>query len=121
MRQRFSILSGYFLLVLFVSYYGNISLFIHTHEVNGERIVHSHFNFLAQDGNKTDHQHGTSSLHLIQALSHFYFTGLFLCAAYAALSKQISGYIRPKQEHFALKRVLIRANGWRAPPIQLHT
>jgi hypothetical protein len=120
MRQRARTLSGYFLLILFVSYYGNISLFIHAHEINGKHLLHSHLYHPALDGNKPDHQHATSSLNLIHSLTHFYSTGLFAHPESAVLQRLITCFNQCRQKDIALKLALIQANGWRASPVQLH-
>jgi hypothetical protein len=42
LKNRFKRIYGYFLLILFLGYYGSITLFYHSHIVNGDTIVHSH-------------------------------------------------------------------------------
>ncbi len=51
--------------LLFVAYIGCISLFTHSHVVNGVTIVHSHpFN------KDSEHQHTSSEFELLHGLSH---------------------------------------------------
>ena len=64
-------LFGCFLLVLFLGYYGSITLFTHSHIINGVTIVHSHpFNSDNGDGT-TKLPHSEKQLFLIQLLSEF--------------------------------------------------
>ena len=64
-------LFGCFLLVLFLGYYGSITLFTHSHIINGVTIVHSHpFNYDNGDGT-TKLPHSEKQLFLIQLLSEF--------------------------------------------------
>lgn len=53
------------LLTLFCCYLSGISLFSHTHIVNGSSIVHSHF------GGNSEHQHSDSQYAVIDLLSNF--------------------------------------------------
>ena len=53
------------LLILFSCYYGGISMFSHTHIVNGASVVHSHL------GGGPDHVHSDSQYAIIDILSHF--------------------------------------------------
>ena len=54
-----------FLLTLFCCYLCGISMFSHTHIVNGTSIVHSHF------GGNGEHQHSESQYAVIDILSNF--------------------------------------------------
>jgi hypothetical protein len=64
-------LIGCFLLFLFLGYYGSITLFTHSHIINGVTIVHSHpFNKDKGDGT-TKMPHSEKQLLLIQLLSEF--------------------------------------------------
>ena len=53
------------LLVIFCSYFAGISLFSHTHIVNGSSIVHSHL------GGTAEHNHSDSQYAVIDMLSNF--------------------------------------------------
>lgn len=55
------------LLILFVGYMASITLFYHTHVINGERIVHSHPYSQAPDTGK--HSHTTLEFATIASLS----------------------------------------------------
>ena len=65
MNRLLRSIAKYFLPVLFISYIGCISLFTHTHVVNGVTIVHSH-----PYNPKAHHDHTTTEFQLIHALSH---------------------------------------------------
>ena len=65
MNRLLRSIAKYFLPVLFISYIGCISLFTHTHVVNGVTIVHSH-----PYNPKAHHGHTTTEFQLIHALSH---------------------------------------------------
>ena len=64
MRHLRTYLAG-FLLLLFGCYYSGISLFSHTHVVNGSFVVHSHL------GGGADHDHSDSQYAVIDILSNF--------------------------------------------------
>ena len=53
------------LLLIFCSYYAGISLFSHTHLVNGSSVVHSHL------GGDSEHDHSDAQYAVIDILSQF--------------------------------------------------
>ena len=53
------------LMLIFCSYSAGISLFSHTHIINGASLVHSHL------GGDSDHEHTESQYTVIEILSHF--------------------------------------------------
>ena len=57
--------TAFLLLILFSCYYCGISMFSHTHIVNGASVVHSHL------GGGSDHIHSDSQYAIIDILSHF--------------------------------------------------
>jgi len=64
----------YFLLFLFIGYFGSITLFFHSHIINGVTIVHSH-PFNSDNGaGSTNVPHSEKQLLLIQLLSVFFTT-----------------------------------------------
>lgn len=66
MKQLLHKIARYFLPVLFISYIGCISLFTHSHVVNGVTIVHSH---PYKPG--TEHEHTTAEFQLIHMLFQY--------------------------------------------------
>ena len=61
------------LLALFSCYYAGISLFFHTHIVNGSTVVHSHL------GGSADHNHSDLQYAVIDILSNFQSEGAVDC------------------------------------------
>lgn len=68
MKQTLRTYLKWFLPVLFVTYYGFITLFMHTHIENGVTIVHSHP--FQNQANGTSHHHTLSEIQFFNALSH---------------------------------------------------
>ena len=108
-----------FLLFLFVGYYASISLFTHTHIVNGVKIVHSHPYKSSSDDKKAGHEHTTHELILIQQLSHFVsvllVTGLLISGLQFFL----------KELRYPFKDTVVISNSHfnfllRAPPFSVH-
>lgn len=64
-----NIISRGLLLVLFISYYSNITFFSHAHIVNGVTIVHSHFCENFGRTQPSQHEHTTADIQLIAAIS----------------------------------------------------
>ncbi len=60
------------LLLLFLTCYANITLFSHTHVVDGVVILHSHFYIAGHNSNAAESQHGEGELQFINVISHFY-------------------------------------------------
>lgn len=81
------------LLVIFCSYFAGISLFSHTHIVNGSSIVHSHL------GGTAEHNHSDSQYAVIDMLSNFQSETAVdpVCAGtpFFALSEIVIGYEAP--------------------------
>jgi hypothetical protein len=59
------------LLSMFLAYYASITLFSHSHIINGVTIVHSHPYSKGTDSKPFNHQHSEKGVALIQFLSHF--------------------------------------------------
>lgn len=59
-----------FLLIVFVGYYGNVTLFSHTHIINGVTIVHSHIHKNSHNDTKSG-GHTQHDITLIAQISHF--------------------------------------------------
>ncbi len=69
MKKTVLTLFKWFLPVLFVSYMAGITLFTHSHVVNGVTIVHSH-----PFKKGTEHKHTSHEVQLIHYLSHLILT-----------------------------------------------
>ena len=67
-------------MVLFVAYYFSVTLFYHSHVINGKEIIHSHFYLSA--GEPVNHAHTLNELFTLQIISQFVtivvVVGLFL-------------------------------------------
>lgn len=75
-------ISSWLLLLLFIEYVGGMTLFMHSHVINGEQIFHSHiYNGSAEQPN---HSHSQQQVKVIAALSTFFVvaacTPLFISA-----------------------------------------
>ena len=82
-KNKISVFLRFLLLILFVSYYGSITLFYHAHRVNEQIIVHSH------PFNNQEHSHSAAQYDLIKILSSFSglaaLTGLMLAIQFFGL------------------------------------
>ena len=74
LKQGISKLYRLLLLVLFLGYYSGITLFPHTHIVNGITIVHSHPFNSGSGNNSSNLPHSGKELQLIHLLSEFFST-----------------------------------------------
>ena len=98
--------------VLFISYMVGITLFTHSHVVNGVTIVHSH-----PFKKGSEHSHTTVEFQLIHLLNHVLVTdsGLIPTFAVAALSLLCILFIRPQVEPY--HRSCPGVISLRAPPV----
>ena len=106
-------IAKYFLPVLFISYIGCISLFTHTHVVNGVTIVHSHP--YKPEGH---HSHTTTEFQLIHILSHLTTSTPSVGVVFAAVSIAFVRTLYPCVRE-ALPSVKWKAHGLRAPPVSI--
>ena len=92
MRHLRTYLAG-FLLLLFGCYYSGISLFSHTHVVNGSSVVHSHL------GGNAEHNHSDSQYAVIDMLSNFQSETavdlVYVGTSFFKLSEIYTGYEAP--------------------------
>jgi hypothetical protein len=68
LKQRIRKILSLIALAIFAAYYAGATLFSHTHFIDGERIVHSHFSF---GGDGSSHTHSKAELQLIALLTTF--------------------------------------------------
>lgn len=110
-KSRFKLLIKGFFLILFVYYMGNISLFTHSHIVDGVTIKHSH-PYPVKDG-PNQHQHTKGQIQLIQALSAFFVAGsIILLFSFVCLPKHFIlnnnweniVIVRPDWNHYLFSR-----------------
>ncbi len=95
MKSRIKILIEFLVLFLFIGYYSGVTMFYHTHTVNGVTVVHSHpfLKHSDKQGHPIEHSHTHEGFQFIQHFSHFSFitfAGIFVAfALLILLSKQI--------------------------------
>jgi len=109
-----------FLLILFLGYYGNITLFTHIHILNGVTIVHSHPFNSGTEKNPIKHQHTENGFLLIQFLSHFLTTVLFFAFSIEVYKAVLRKYILQKKNENFSNLAFLCSNGLRAPPLNIH-
>ena len=94
------------LYLLFGCYYSGISLFSHTHVVNGSSVVHSHL------GGGADHDHSDSQYAVIDILSDFQSesaTGFYsVGTVFFQLSESYTGYLAPSLQDEAFPVHMLR-------------
>lgn len=106
----------YLLLILFLGYWGSITLFQHAHIVDGVTIVHSHpYNPFSKE-NPTNHHHSKNEFVLIYLLSHFITTVSFLAFSLIAIKTVLKDVIVPKNDEVFSNLFFFCSNGFRAPP-----
>ena len=112
---------GFLLLILFLGYFGSITLFPHSHVVNGVTIVHSHPYKLVKGSGSPNLQHTDKAFLLIQLLSEFItaaFATLFVALVLRFLLFKVKvksatvGYAQPGG---------YRNDSLRAPPHKIHS
>jgi len=109
----------YFLLLLFLGYYGSITLFTHTHYIeNGVSIVHSHPFSSGTAKNLVNHQHTATGYVLIQLLSAFLTTVSFLVFSFEVYKTVSRKYILQKNDGNFFDLSFLCSNGLRAPPLK---
>lgn len=119
MKRRIKKIMGYLLLILFLGYYGSITLFTHTHIVNGVIIVHSHPFSSGNQKNPISHQHTANSFTLIQFLSHFFATALFLLFSIEVYKEVLKKCVLQKNGENYSNLSFLCSNGLRAPPLNI--
>ncbi|MDD2437391.1 MAG: hypothetical protein PHG27_10735 [Massilibacteroides sp.] len=117
----------YSLLVLFIGYYGSITLFTHTHIVNGVVITHSHpYNFFKCKKNEQGeriplHHHAENGYVLIHILSHFSSLVVFFAIGIKAIEKILTKHTLRKSTTFPRSFHFLCSNGLRAPLILIQS
>lgn len=107
----------YSLLIIFLGYYGSITLFPHCHIVNGVSIVHSHPFNSSSDKNPINHSHSKDEFVLIHLLTTFLFTFsfiYFLSEVLKVVLKNISGEFLWE----IVECIFFNSHGLRAPPVK---
>ena len=107
----------YFLLLLFIGYYGSVTFFNHEHHIpNGSIIIHSHPFKKVADGTPVSHHHTSKELIVIQLLSVILTTTLFAAFAFSALKCVYRKVVLLTTENSFITRPFLYSWGLRAPP-----
>ena len=100
------------LLLLLAGYFASATLFIHTHSIDGEQIVHSHISF---GGNGSSHSHTKAEIALIATLTTF--TMVIVAAiVLKQVDRRLLGIIITP-EHARKSTSAARYISLRAPPV----
>jgi len=119
LKNRFKIFLRYFLLLLFLAYYGSITLFSHTHHVeNGASIVHSHPFKTGTEKNPVSHQHSKNEFVLIHLLTNFLTTATFLAISFKVCESFVRKIKLLKNDNNFSRLAFLSSNGLRAPPFK---
>ena len=109
MKRKFYRRTAFFLLTLFVSYWCGVTLFTHSHKVNGIVVVHSH-------PFKAEHSHSSIQFETISFISSIVTTGIF---QFGTNLVQCDDYLTAVIESpvtLKFKTRSVRCIRWRAPP-----
>jgi len=104
------------LLILFLGYFGSITLFPHTHKEDGATITHSHPYYPFSKENSANHHHSKAEFVLISQLSHFLTTALFI-VLFSISAKIFYVILILKRENAFYYHPFLCSNGLRAPPV----
>lgn len=105
----------YILLSVFIFYFGSISLFKHTHQINGTYYVHSHpFNTDA-NGLPLKHQHTKSELFVLEILSSLLLIGTAILSLHI-IYRKLTAFVLSQNSTFQLNAFHL-FKLLRAPPI----
>ena len=110
----------YFFLLLFLGYYGSITLFTHSHVVQGSVIVHSHLYNPFSKEKHSNQQHSTNELILINLCSQFFVTVAFAALVLGLVKVVLKQYTFRRNETHFFSPICLRLNGLRAPPLNIH-
>lgn len=110
----------YFLLILFVGYCASITLFTHTHIVNGVTIVHSHPYNPFSNNKPVNHQHSEQEFILIHLLSHFLAIVLFISVSIEIYNKVLRKHKIKENKEDYINIFFLSSNNLRAPPLNIH-
>jgi hypothetical protein len=122
MKFNFSInkLMRYCLLVLFLGYYGGITLFHHQHIIEGVSIVHSHPFKSCSGSSPVEHRHSKSGFALLQFISDFIAVISLIFFGVSIIRKIANNIFLISDENVPVSFPHYCNNLLRAPPIKLH-
>ncbi len=110
----------YFLILLFLGYYGSVTLFTHTHHTeNGVTITHSHP--FSSPSKNSNHQHTKNEYILIQLLSNFLTIATFLTFSIEVCKTVFKKIKLQKNDRNFCNLTFLISNKLRAPPLNIHS
>lgn len=109
----------YILLILLSVYLVSISLFPHSHIINGRRITHSHIYDPFDAQKKTDHQHSQNEILLIDMLSHFIAAVFFISFSLKILKNFTDRISSVRMYELLLNLLIFNSVSLRAPPTKI--
>jgi len=102
-------------LLLFLGHYGNITLFYHTHTVDGITYTHSHFYGFGKSANPVQLPHTSNELQLIQELNQITWNSdISIAAVETPVHPLLSEFQCPDLQHHSLHTAIFTS--LRAPP-----
>lgn len=114
-KNRIKEFFGYAFLILFLGYYGSITLFYHSHLVLGDTIVHSH-PFKSDNNGKPLHSHSGKEYITIQFLSCIILSSVLFYLTLLVFAPQISKSVLETRHGFSGNSYL-HLYSLRAPPL----
>ncbi|MBV3833415.1 hypothetical protein NXX54_20925 [Bacteroides sp. BFG-638] len=112
MKQLYLHIMKYFLPVLFISYMAGITLFTHSHVVNGVTIVHSH-----PFKKGSEHSHTTVEFQLLHFLNHILVTDSGLLPAFIVAVFSFLCILLARPQGMRYCRTCPGVISLRAPPV----
>ncbi|RPH33689.1 MAG: hypothetical protein EHM93_04300 [Bacteroidales bacterium] len=119
MRQFTKRIAKYLLLILFVGYWGSITLFPHSHIVNNFNVIHSHPYKTDQNGKPYSHKHTSEQFLLIDLLSYFV-TGIIAFALVLEVFRSVQQTINVKAALLYIDFKYLSNLFLRAPPLRFN-
>jgi hypothetical protein len=114
LKKLYVNISKYFFLLLFLGFFGSVTLFDHAHVVNGITIVHSH-PFKSDKNGIPTHNHTTNGYLIIHLLMNFTALAVFTLIA-INLILNLLGKISIKYYNWFLSQSYLVFNPLRGPP-----
>ena len=113
-------LMRYLLLILFLGYYGSITLFPHEHIIEGVSIVHSHPYKSCSGSSPVEHQHSKNQFVILQFISDFIAVIILVFYGVPKIRKIVNTVFLILDENVPVTIPLFCNNLLRAPPLKFH-
>jgi len=118
-RQFTKKIAKYLLLIIFVGYWGIITLFPHSHIVNNFTVIHSHPYKTDQNGKPISHKHTSEQFLLIDLLSSFV-TVLIVFTLALEIFRSVQQIITIKVNSLYIDTTFLSNLLLRAPPLRFN-